>query len=354
VPFQLRDQHGASRAVAYLMMTAAPFMFLTGVALDPHGPRPALVAITVTCVVLALSGVACRWRPEKVPRFVWLVVPFFGVVVVLGMNLVTGDASTGAQLFYLWPVLYSANFLSRRVIFFTLATVSSAEADGVFSLLPPDRAWSDWSSLTITMTLTTVIVVSLRNRNDRLREVLETQAFADALTGVANRRSFDAALTEAVAWAHHTGEPIALLSLDVDHFKKINDSWGHAVGDQALQLVAAACESAARRDGDLVARLGGDEFAVLLRAGPAAARRAADEICTAIAATDRLPGGPPQLSIGLAILPDHANGGEKLMAASDAALYEAKTGGRGRTVVAHPPLRPQDADHVPSGAVTLP
>jgi diguanylate cyclase (GGDEF)-like protein len=348
--FQLRDEHGASRAVAYLMMTAAPFVFLTGVVLDPHRPPAALFGITVTCLVLGLGGIACRWLPHHVPRYFWVVAPFFSTAVIAGLNLITQDASTGAQLFYLWPVLYAANFLSRQVISLTLVAVSAADATGVFPMLDLGNALSDWSSLTIAMTLTAVIVASLRSRNDRLRAVLETQAFADALTGVANRRSFDTALVRSVAWAHHTGEPIALLTVDVDHFKKINDTWGHAVGDRALQLVATALRTVARGDGDTVARLGGDEFVVLLRTGRTGARQAAEDARAAVALIDGLPGGPPQLSIGVAVLPDHAGTAEELVGASDAALYEAKSGGRGRTKVADPPPPRLNLDQIAEDA----
>lgn len=346
MPYQLRDQHGASRSVAYLMMTAAPFIFFTFI-FEPGQPLSHVVAVTWTCIVLAAGGVVCRWRPDRLPRYFWAIVPYFGIMVTTGMNLVTEDASTGAQLFYLWPVLYSANFLSRRVIYLTMVAVSAGEAAVVFPLLPVvGDAAEDWVSLTVAMTLTAIIVGTLRDRNERLRDVLETQALADALTGLANRRSFDAALARSVAWAQRTGEPIALLTLDVDHFKKINDTWGHSVGDQALQLVAGALETVARGDGDVVARLGGDEFVVLLRADRMGARRAADEIREALDRAESLPGGPPGLSIGVALLPDHAGTAEELVGASDAALYEAKTGGRGRTAIAHPPTQRHNVEHL--------
>jgi diguanylate cyclase (GGDEF)-like protein len=336
VAYQLRDQHGASRAVAYLMMTAAPFILITFL-LVPGQPVSHLVAVSVTCVVLAAGGVFSRLRPDRMPRWFWFIAPFFAIMVVTGMNLVTEDASTGAQLFYLWPVLYSANFLSRRIVYLTMVGVSVTEASVVFSLLPTVAdAASDWVSMTVAMTLIAIIVLTLRDRSDRLRDVLETQALADALTGVANRRSFDAELTRAVAWSRATGEPIALLTIDVDHFKKINDTWGHAVGDQALQAVAAALTKVAKRDGDVVARLGGDEFVMLLRTDRAGARHAADGVREVLAEESALPGGPPGLSIGIALLPDHAGSAEELLGASDAALYEAKLGGRGRTVAAHP------------------
>jgi diguanylate cyclase (GGDEF)-like protein len=346
VPYQLRDQHGATRSVAYLMMTASPFVFFTFI-MVPGQPLSRVIGVAWTCFVLAVGGVVCRWRPDKLPHFFWVIVPFFGIMVITGMNLVTEDASTGAQLFYLWPVLYSANFLSRRIIYLTLFFVSATEAAVVFPLLQPvGTAAEDWLSLTVSMTLSAIIVGNLRERNERLRDVLETQALADALTGVANRRSFDTALNSSVAWSHRTGEPIALLTLDIDHFKKINDTWGHAVGDQALQVVAGALGTVASADGAVVARLGGDEFVVLLRADRLAARAAADEIREKLARVETLPGGPPGLSIGVAVLPEHAGTAEELVAASDAALYEAKTGGRGRTAIAHPATRRHNVEQI--------
>ena len=332
--YQLRDEHGASRSVSYLMLPGGPFIFVTFL-LAPGQPVSHLVAVAVTCTVLAVGGLVARFRPQWMPRWFWFIAPFFAIMIVTGLNLATEDASTGAQLFYLWPVLYSANFLSRRVVYATMTGVSITEALVVFPLLPATGdAVSDWVSLTVAMTLIAIVVVSLRNRGDRLREVLEAQALADSLTGVANRRCFDAELTRTVAWARTTGEPIALLTIDVDHFKRINDTWGHAVGDQALLAVAGALREAAKREGDVVARLGGDEFVLLLRTDRAGARHAADEIRSALARVGSLPGGPPGLSIGVALLPDHARSPEELLGASDAALYEAKLGGRGRTAVA--------------------
>jgi diguanylate cyclase (GGDEF)-like protein len=354
VPFQLRDHHGASRSVAYLTMTAAPFLLLTGVVFAPASLSDAMMAASgAVAVVLAAVGVLCRWQVDRVPRLFWLLAPLLAAVVITGLNLGTRDASTGAQMFYLWPVLYAANFLSRTTIGVTLALVSAGNAAVVFRLLPVTTAVSDWGSLTVAMTLTTIIVASLRHRNDRLREVLETQAFADALTGVANRRGFDGELHRAAGWARHTGRSIALLTLDVDHFKEINDGWGHGAGDQALRLVATALRTVAKGDEDVVARLGGDEFVVLLRADRAGARRAADDIRAAVAAIDGLPGGPPGVSIGVALLPDHAGTAEELGAASDAALYAAKSGGRGRAAMA-PPAPRHNLDQVPRRAGVFP
>jgi diguanylate cyclase (GGDEF)-like protein len=337
VRFHLRDHQGASRFVAYLLLAAGPHNLVTGVLLVPQTSLISTLSFTGLCAALTAMGAICRWWPERVPRSFWLIVPFFATVLITGLNVSTHDASTGAQLFYLWPVIYAASFLGRTVIGLILVLVSAGDGLVVFGVLGPTRGSTDWVSLTVAFSLTAVVVASLRTRNERLRAVLETQALADPLTGVANRRSFDDDLARGIAWSNATGQPIALLTMDVDHFKQINDTWGHAVGDQALQQIANALRRVARRTDDVVARLGGDEFVVLLRTDRTGARRAADEIRSQVAAIDGLPSGPPGLSIGIAVLPDHAGTAGELLTASDTALYAAKSGGRGRTATAHPP-----------------
>jgi diguanylate cyclase (GGDEF)-like protein len=337
VRYQLRDEQGATHSVAYLMLAAAPVVFLTGIVLPADHPPGWVAAIALTCVFMAAGGAVARWRARWIPRLWWLIVPFVAIAIIAGMNFASHDASAGAQLFYLWPVLYASNFLSNRVAALVLVLISAGHAAVAFSTLTTTKALSDWVSVTVALSLTAIVVASLRNRNDRLRQVLESQALADSLTGVANRRSFDGELTRAVTWARRGGESLALISVDIDYFKKINDTYGHGVGDQALQVVANSLRVVARREDDLVARLGGDEFVVLLRTDRVSAGRAADEVRAVLAAVDSLPCGPPGLSIGIAVLPDHASTADELRAASDAALYEAKQKGRGRTAMAHPP-----------------
>jgi diguanylate cyclase (GGDEF)-like protein len=333
VSLGLRDEAGASRAVAHLLLGAGPFMFLTGIVLPEHTSTGGIVTFSVLTIVLCVIGAVCRWRPERMPRMTWTIAPFLGVLLVTGLNVGTHDASTGAQFFYLWPVLYAANFLRSRLNYLNIMFVSAGHAATVFPILGVTGGLLDWVSVTVAMTLTAIVVASLSNRNERLRAALATQAYADPLTGVANRRSFDGELADAVDWAQRTGEPIALLTLDIDHFKKINDTWGHAVGDQALQAVAAALQQIAQGQ-DVVGRLGGDEFVLLLRTGRDGAMRAADDLRALVASIDSLRCGPPGLSIGAAVLPDHAASAAELGTASDAALYQAKQGGRGRTAMA--------------------
>jgi diguanylate cyclase (GGDEF)-like protein len=342
--YQLRDHHGASRSVAYLFLASAPFVLLTGLVFGPPLPLVAKAGIGVICVLLAVGGWLCWSRPHRMPRLFWLLAPFAAAVTITGLNVVTEDASTGSQLFYLWPTLYSASFLSRRVIYVSVAFQMGCDAINVFTQLEFDKAMSDWAAMTLAMAMISVVVLALRGRADQLLRVVETQARVDPLTGLANRRAFDEDLNRASAWARRNDGRLALLTVDVDHFKKINDTWGHVVGDRALQALATAMKSVATGDDDVVARLGGDEFVMLLRADRPTAIRAGEALRTAVAAINVLPGGPPGVSIGLAVLPDDGATVEALMAASDAALYDAKTSGRGRVAAACPEEALQSVD----------
>jgi diguanylate cyclase (GGDEF)-like protein/PAS domain S-box-containing protein len=159
---------------------------------------------------------------------------------------------------------------------------------------------------------------------------LETLARVDSLTGLPNRRQFDERLALAVARSQRPGLPIALLYLDIDHFKQINDTHGHGVGDQVLRVFAERLVRCVRA-GDLAARLGGDEFVVLVE--DALLPRAAEIIARKLIATmdvDIVADGihlRATTSVGIAYCPFRTSA-EVLMAAADAALYGAKKAGR--------------------------
>ncbi|MFG1604507.1 diguanylate cyclase [Actinoplanes sp. NPDC049265] len=333
--FEIRDRHGASRSVAYLLSAAAPFVIATGHLLDRGTSIPVKIAVVVIAVALALGAWVCWTRPHVLPDLFFWSAPLIATTVISGLNLITEDSSTGSQLFYLWPVLYAANFLSRRVIYLNLIALSTGDAMVVIIALRAPTGFADWISMTIALIMTAIVVYTLRDRADQLRRKLEDQAFADPLTGLANRRAFD----DALSVAGRLGGPLAVVTIDLDHFKGINDTYGHAAGDDALQVVAAAMREVARED-DVVARFGGDEFVILLRADQPGALRAVTRLQKAVAADTTLPSGPPGLSIGVAVLPDHAANVEDLVRASDSALYTAKSNGRGRVAVAVTPPAP--------------
>jgi diguanylate cyclase (GGDEF)-like protein len=167
-------------------------------------------------------------------------------------------------------------------------------------------------------------------------ELLEKQSREDTLTGVANRRHFDERLATEIARAERYAHPLCLLLLDLDHFKRINDSAGHASGDAVLRLAARTMAANARAT-DFVARIGGEEFAVLLPEQDfSGAFAAAENLRALIAGLDTSEIAPDlrvTASIGIAALRP-GEGRDALLRRTDAALYAAKNAGRNRVVAA--------------------
>jgi diguanylate cyclase (GGDEF)-like protein/PAS domain S-box-containing protein len=162
-----------------------------------------------------------------------------------------------------------------------------------------------------------------------LNEKLTRLATTDGLTGVANHRTFQEHLEEDVQHCRRTGNPLSLVLLDVDHFKRFNDDFGHQAGDVVLKAVAATLDEACRA-GDTVARYGGEEFAVILRdADPVAAIAAAERLREAIA-NRAWPHRPVTLSLGISTFTPGLTR-EDLIGAADRALYASKTRGRNRS-----------------------
>ncbi len=169
----------------------------------------------------------------------------------------------------------------------------------------------------------------------RLHAATERLSQVDPLTSLANRRRLNTDLASAIAGANRHGHPMALVMLDLDHFKELNDRYGHQQGDAVLQEVAAVLQAEVR-DGETAYRWGGEEFAVLVSIGDAAeaehlSERLRDRIECAFARNGH------QLvtaSFGVAGLPEDAEDGETLIALADQALYEAKNTGRNRVVLA--------------------
>lgn len=182
-------------------------------------------------------------------------------------------------------------------------------------------------------------------------EALQREAETDALTGVANRKGFDRALRELATRSLEEGVPLALLVVDVDHFKQFNDTHGHDVGDAVLRLVAGRIRDGLR-EADVVARYGGEEFVVLMPGvGLADAIAAAERLRAAVAArrlrsrTDGSDLGAVTVSIGVALYRpgeplDH------LFRRADHALYIAKRTGRNRVVCGEDATEPQPQDRI--------
>lgn len=173
--------------------------------------------------------------------------------------------------------------------------------------------------------------------NARMYRELEAMATTDGLTGLTNRRAFQERLTEMLGRAERHGRPLTLLLCDIDHFKKINDTYGHPVGDTVLKRVAQVVAAQVRKI-DIAARYGGEEFAVVLEStdqegGRQLAERIRQEVQKLVLAQEQ--GGGTfgcTLSLGISTFPSDGQDGRLLIQRADQALYYAKRNGRNRAV----------------------
>jgi two-component system cell cycle response regulator len=183
--------------------------------------------------------------------------------------------------------------------------------------------------------------VRRRRYHDRLRERIQTSvsmAFTDSLTGLYNRRYLMTHLDRKLMGIADTGKPVSAMMLDVDHFKAVNDRYGHGVGDDVLvQLATLACDNL--RSVDLVARLGGEEFVVVMpETASQTAQQVAERFCAQVAETPvALPDGGElaiTISIGVATAETAHDTADDLLERADQALYGAKNGGRNQVKLA--------------------
>lgn len=238
----------------------------------------------------------------------------------------------------------------RRLLFSdlgapTLALVAPPLHDGTLFSLGLTALGTLYIVLMVMVALkihaSTTETLVLRQRNDELIGALEQQVRRDGLTGLSNRAHFIATGRTELERAARYRHPVALLMVDIDHFKPINDTYGHLAGDEVLKAVASACGETVRTN-DCLARLGGEEFAVLMpETALDQARVAAERLRAAVSRLRcELPEGvvTPTVSVGVAIAEEGDESLSSLMRRSDLAMYEAKSKGRNCVVVA--PLAP--------------
>jgi diguanylate cyclase (GGDEF)-like protein len=210
--------------------------------------------------------------------------------------------------------------------------------------------WATQVSRIILLGIATLLAAAIVIRSQRLRQ----QSWSDRLTGLPNRGYFDERVQAELSRARRYNEPVALAMIDVDHFKKFNDTWGHAAGDVALRQVARAILAAIRQS-DLVVRYGGEEFVALL---PGMDSKGAQERVEELRrAVEQLPIPIPRrpevaavtISIGLAAYGYDGTEAEDLLDRADARLFEAKESGRNRVVAPPPEARAAEPPSGPTG-----
>ena len=304
----------------------------------------ALGALVVAPVLLVWAR-----RRFQVSLKRWLI----GLALVAGMTGVTLFAFSGPieRPYLVFPLLIFAALVLRQ----PGATVAVLAVSGTAVVLtvnevgpfvmgtPVHDLWvlDTFLAVAALTTLLLAALVSERDRSDRearrLAEQLRSLADTDPLTGLRNRRSFEAALESHVAEVARYGPAGALLVLDLDHLKDINDDLGHRVGDEVIIMIADLLRQRLRST-DVISRLGGDEFAVILpRADRAEARQVADVLVEAVRSEVsgllHQDGRTITVSVGVAMFDSPGVSEKDVLVRADMAMYDAKQAGRDRSAV---------------------
>src|ERR1039458_9668661 len=215
--------------------------------------------------------------------------------------------------------------------------LAQGETLGIVHLQATDEALQlNASELSFKTTFAAQVGLSIANI--RLRDALRTQSVRDALTGLYNRRYLEEVLDREVRRAARAAQSLGLLMIDLDHFKRFNDTYGHEAGDAVLRETGLSLTKGIRAE-DFVCRFGGEEFVVILptadlEASCARAERLRLKMKELTILHQGRSMGMLTISVGVAVFPEHAMSPKELMAAADAAMYEAKRGGRDQVVVA--------------------
>jgi diguanylate cyclase (GGDEF)-like protein len=291
------------------------------------GPRPGARAIRVLAVLMPL-GYALSFSSYEI-RVGWSNFLLAAMLLVLARATLLARRNSGRH----WRLLLLLCLGTMAVLTATRGVLGAFFTAAYPSFLTPHPV-NIASALGVNLTVVLGTVAILVAWRDEADQHLRTMANTDGLTGLLNRRGFTERAEAMFANARRYRQPLTVLMLDLDHFKQINDRHGHEGGDKALRLFAQILGES-RRSGDLVGRLGGEEFCVLL---PNTLRH------TASGFDQRLRGklhrmGPQALgfaldySAGVAAMTDGDATLTGLLARADAALYEAKDGGRGRLLM---------------------
>lgn len=242
--------------------------------------------------------------------------------------------ATALVMFFMWISLFAWYFLDAQHGMFINLLIVLCYMVLLTRLVAPARYPIHLLTMIGSLTAAGVIIEMGKRQVSRLLAQLERAAVTDPLTGLANRRSFEARSHSEMTRCERYGVVTSLLLLDIDHFKSINDTWGHHTGDEVLKFVAATL-SKLTRDSDFAARIGGEEFVCMLpETNIEGAVVFADRIRDALRSHILEDGRLLTTSIGVSQYDMHGTTITQLLNAADTALYEAKENGRDRVVVA--------------------
>jgi diguanylate cyclase (GGDEF)-like protein len=325
----LRSSDGAStrrqirRAHALIYGGATPSL-LFALLMDggPVSQRLVTGGAVIATAIMAILALAWRGAPDG---FLLAAFPLAALTVTAIAALDPPLALT--PMYYVWPLMTAAYFLRRRELLVTYLVVCASFGAASATAIGGPRL-IQWVTVAVVGGVVSYFVAALKEALEQRVSTLSALAQEDPLTGALNRRAFVERLDAELARADRSGRPAAVAVVDVDHFKAINDRFGHAAGDAALRRLVDTVSQRLRR-GDAVGRLGGEEFAVLLADADADGAQAyAEELRELVSDGADAAGTPFTVSVGVASAAEEPVSAEGLLAAADDALYRAKRGGR--------------------------
>jgi diguanylate cyclase (GGDEF)-like protein len=328
----LANDRGLVTSFLIALYVAGPALGLLSLAL-PHAPDANDAGILYLALVSYLIAALLFVFRRRLPEWGIDAAAACGTVLVSFSIYFSGSTANTGAFYYLWVVLAAAYFLDRPRVAIQLLIVAVGYGVALsFKPATPGMIQA-WIVSVGTLTVAAALFVITRERVKALVARLGEAADTDPLTGLLNRRGFGKQLEHELERAERSGAEVSLISGDLDHFKKVNDRYGHQVGDDVLVEVGRLLRHHARRI-DGVARLGGEEFALLVPGTDAhgaysSAERLRCRVSKALAGTH--PG--LTISFGIASYPNDGESVERLLRAADESLYAAKTLGRDRTVI---------------------
>jgi len=338
---KLEDHRGFSAAMSVGCAFTALGLWLWDRVVDPIGARGTLPYRGLVFLLYLGFGLAmARVRGRRILAVLGPLQAlageglFVGILGRLEGGMVQGPG--GFMYFFLVPLVLFQGLPLTVGLLYTFLAAALPHAMALAGLAPgfPHGAYAVliWPACLVTMVAQAAFTLSWRRRHD-LETDLERASNTDPLTGVGNRRHFARVMAREMGRSRRFRHPLAVLMVDIDLFKRVNDQYGHQVGDQVIRRVAEACASGSR-ESDVVARLGGEEFAVLLpEADSEGARTSAERIRETVEQMEWVvPGKAPvrcTVSLGLAEMRSE-DLPEAFLRRADRALYRAKALGRNR------------------------
>ena len=354
-----RDGEGVEQSAAFLrtrnrllasllVLGGLGALLVAATSAEPQTRGPVPIGIALGACAL---GAVLFTQTHRFPTAAVLPLALLGQLssTALAWSAGSFEVSTGTLGYsYLWTCAFVAYFLPWRQAVLNLVVTLSLYALWLTMSTPAAVGRPRWIAVAGVLIVVTLVIGKLRDDVQRLVGALAREARHDPLTGLLNRRGFSEAGQAELTRAVRSGEPLSVLVVDVDHFKKLNDGFGHAAGDDALAALGGLLLGLARAH-DVVARTGGEEFAVLLPATDlVAALHVAHRLRHAV--TDLPTARQLTVSIGVDVRTPGDAGGtlDELLLGADRALYRAKEKGRDRVEVhGGPPPEPADLPAAP-------